>query len=63
MNSGFLEEMREWSPNRSTFDDGLDAVSNAILEQPVRAGIVSRALSSSGQLRDSNFVANSNFEI
>jgi len=63
MNSGLIEEMREWSPNRSTFDDGLDAVSNAILEQPVRAGLVSRALSSPGQLRDGNYVASSDFDI
>ena len=63
MNSGFIEEMREWSPNRATFDDGLDAVSNAILEQPVRAGLVSRALHSPGKLCDGNYVANSDFDI
>jgi hypothetical protein len=63
MSSGFIEEMREWSPNRATFDDGLDAVSNAILEQPVRAGTVFGLANSSGHLHDSSYIANSGFEV
>lgn len=36
--SGFIEEMREWAPESPARDDGLDAVSGAILEQPVTIG-------------------------
>jgi predicted phage terminase large subunit-like protein len=63
MNSGFIEEMREWSPNHATFDDGLDAVSNAILEQPVRAGLLSRGLSSPNPFGSGQYVASSSFDL
>jgi len=70
MNSGFIEEMREWSPHGATFDDGLDAVSNAILEQPVRASYGCRSPNKSGRpfgasrdVRDGSFVAHSTFDI
>ena len=36
--SGFFEEMREWAPDSLARDDGLDAVSGAILEQPATIG-------------------------
>ncbi len=36
--SGFIEEMREWAPESLCRDDGLDAVSGAILEQPATVG-------------------------
>ena len=32
----FIEEMREWRPNRNARDDGLDAVSGCLLAEPVR---------------------------
>ena len=34
----FIEEMREWSPIGRSKDDGLDAVSAALANQPVRLG-------------------------
>lgn len=36
MNSGFVQEMRDWLPNRLCRDDGLDAVSACVLALPVR---------------------------
>ena len=35
-NSGFIEEMREWSPAASVHDDALDAVAGCLLNEPVR---------------------------
>lgn len=61
--SGFLEEMREWSPVAAVLDDGLDAVSSAILEQPVRFG---SALGAKRLLADTtgpSFVADSAFRV
>ena len=34
--SGFVQEMREWLPDRESRDDALDAVAGCILEEPVR---------------------------
>ncbi|MDX1541916.1 MAG: phage terminase large subunit, partial [Geminicoccaceae bacterium] len=34
--SPFIQEMREWRPGRNARDDGLDAVSACLLEEPVR---------------------------
>ena len=63
LNSGFVQEMREWAPGASTFDDGLDAVSNAILEQPVQVGRPPRtAVGPEGHLGHS-FVADASFSI
>jgi hypothetical protein len=62
MNSGFVEEMREWTAVGASFDDGLDAVSNAILEHPNREGFAS------GRHRGSikfagDFLADSSFSV
>ena len=61
--SGFVEEMREWAPGAATFDDGLDAVSNAVLEQAVMVGRPpDAALGSAGGLQRS-FIADASFSI
>jgi len=33
---GFVQEMREWLPDRNSRDDALDAIAGCILEEPVR---------------------------
>jgi hypothetical protein len=59
--SGFIEEMREWMPGTATLDDGLDAVSSAVLELPVRLGrgnvpaAGELAVGSAGFLADASF--------
>lgn len=61
--SGLIEEMREWAPGTTALDDGLDAVSNAILEQPVRiqgAGVGAPRL---GALTDGSFLADAAFTV
>lgn len=61
--SGFVEEMREWSPGATTLDDGLDAVSNAVLEQPVRLGRSSGAAGEAASRLEGVFVADVSFSI
>lgn len=61
--SGFIEEMREWSPGSSGFDDGLDAVSSAILEQPVRLGRPKGIGRMNAEMAGGSFVANAKFHI
>jgi predicted phage terminase large subunit-like protein len=60
LTSGFIEEMREWAPGTASFDDGLDAVSNAILEQPVQVG---RRIGGSALQGEPSFVADASFSI
>ena len=38
-NTGFIEEMREWTMIGNTHDDALDAVAGCLLSQPVRLPI------------------------
>ncbi len=60
----FVEEMREWQPNNNAKDDGLDAVSCAILEQPVRLKtIANEGLGKSWQGGSKQFEAKVKFDI
>ena len=61
LDSGFLQEMREWAPGTTTLDDGLDAVSNAILEQPVQVGRPPGTPVGSEGHRERSFIADSSF--
>jgi len=61
--SGFVEEMREWAPGTATRDDGLDAVSNAMLEQPVRLGRPAGTTPGSENRLDRSFIADASFSI
>ena len=63
LQSGFIEEMREWAPGVATFDDGLDAVSNAILEQPVGIGRTARGQPNAGAVLDQRYVAHTSFAV
>lgn len=63
LTSGFIEEMREWMPGTAALDDGLDAVSNAILEQPVRMGTERGPFVGSPKLADGSFLADATFSI
>ncbi len=61
--SGFFEEMHEWAPDSSARDDGLDAVSGAILEQPVTVGSRRYAGAAGSRSTGSGFHANTEFAI
>jgi hypothetical protein len=61
--SGFIEEMREWAPGTASLDDGLDAVSNAILEQPVQVGRPSGMPAGPDGHMARSFVADATFSI
>lgn len=61
--SGFLEEMREWAPESPARDDGLDAVSGAILEQPVTVGSTRYAGAARMRPMRSGFHASTEFAI
>ncbi len=63
LQSGFIEEMREWSPGTAALDDGLDAVSNAILEQPVRLPRTTGTAGGSSSLATSSFLADATFAV
>jgi len=63
LTSGFVEEMREWAPGASTLDDGLDAVSNAVLEQPVRLGRSARTPIGPESRLERGFIADASFSI
>jgi type 1 fimbria pilin len=55
--------MREWSPGAATLDDGLDAVSNAIIEQPVRMGRMNGGLTGSPAATGGSFLADATFTV
>jgi predicted phage terminase large subunit-like protein len=59
--SGFIEEMREWMPGTATLDDGLDAVSSAILELPVHVGRAHARGAGSLGVGGAGFVADASF--
>jgi hypothetical protein len=61
--SGFIEEMREWAPDSLARDDGLDAVSGAILEQPVMVGSRRFANAAARQPGGSGFLAETEFAL
>jgi hypothetical protein len=63
LDSGFIEEMREWSPGAATLDDGLDAVSNAIIEQPVRMGRMNGGSTGSPAATSGSFLADAIFSV
>ena len=63
LTSGFVEEMREWAPGAATLDDGLDAVSNAVLEQAVRLGRPAKAATGSESRLERGFIADASFNI
>ncbi len=63
LESGFIEEMREWAPGTNTLDDGLDAVSNAVLEQPVQVGRPPRNSAALDGHLGQSFVADASFSI
>lgn len=61
--SGFIEEMRDWAPDSSARDDGLDAVSGAILEQPATIGSKRYAGTAGMRAMRSGFHASTEFAI
>jgi len=61
--SGFIEEMREWAPGTAALDDGLDAVSNAILEQPARFGRPQGPAGGRLDMPQASFVADASFKV
>lgn len=65
-NTGFVEEMREWSPAASLHDDALDAVAGCLLNEPVRfprCGISETSVVPGWQGGSVQFSALSKFEI
>lgn len=64
LTTGFIEEMREWTPGAAnTLDDGLDAVSSAILEQPTRMSGPAGAASAATTSARGSFMAHSGFAV
>ena len=64
--TGFIEEMREWTPEGATHDDALDAVAGCLSSEPVRLPYFSeksRIAPHNWQGRSQSYTARADFEV